>query len=906
LIARIKHVFFGNVRRRLIFGVALVHAVVMSAFIWDLNFHQQRALLDQQEEQARFLAKNISLSAAGWLASRDVAGLQEIISAQSHGRDIVYAMALDSHGKVLAHTDIERVGQYVTDLPAKAALTVLYDKPDLVDVVSPVALGNNQVGWIRVGIGQTHAHSQLVAVTRDGIIYTIFAILVGTVVAFLIGTRLTRRLHDIGSTADAIVDGKTNQRVPVEGTDETEQLASRFNDMLDVIENSKEALRKTNRELLSKEQMLSQSQAIAKMGSWIYDHEQDLLTWSDETYKIFGVSPNNVDKLSDIFWGMIHEADFEHVEQAFLESLQPGGTEYEIEHRIIRKSDGCVRYVHEKCVNIWDESGKAVRSIGVVQDVTDKVEADSRITENELRLSAVMKTASDGIHIVSPDGTLIEASDSFLHERGYDQSALGHLKVWEWDPNLSRDKIEGMIESLIGTSQSKVFETLHRHRDGNDFWVEVHARGVNIMGKDMIFAAARDVTERKQAEAERERLQVQLVQSQKMEAVGQLTGGIAHDFNNILGAMLGYAQLLQYTGAENTTANQKEYIHEILTAGNRAKELITQMLVFSRAQPESNGEDTPVVLLLPLLKEVVQLMKSSIPSGIEVGYSMEDEDLRACIEPVHLHQILVNLVINARDAIDEYGTIDISAYRKTITSYCSACHEDLRDEYVVISVTDTGSGIALDAQSKIFDPFFTTKAVGKGTGMGLSVVHGLVHAIGGHIQVNSQAGAGTTIGICLPVIQPGDAEARSLPVHDTNERGEISGLKVMLVDDEVMLCQMWGEVLGHHGADVSIFTSPVEALRAFEQNPEGADLVITDQNMPELSGSEMAKSMLRLRKDLPVILCTGHAENIDEEKAKEIGMVAFMSKPVDIKELLIMLKDLGLADRAPIGPNNHA
>jgi CheY-like chemotaxis protein len=284
--------------------------------------------------------------------------------------------------------------------------------------------------------------------------------------------------------------------------------------------------------------------------------------------------------------------------------------------------------------------------------------------------------------------------------------------------------------------------------------------------------------------------------------------------------------------------------------------------------------------------------------------SINNEDLRARIEPVHLHQVLMNLVINARDAMNEYGAIEISLHRETIKSHCNACHENLREEFVVISVNDTGSGMDSHVVSKIFDPFFTTKEVGKGTGMGLSVVHGLVHGVGGHILANSQPGAGTTISICLPLVESLKIATRPSSTLVPGDRGILAGLKVMLVDDEVMLCHLWGEVLGHHGAEVSIFTNPLEALRTFEKDPDSVDLVITDQNMPELSGSDMARTMLCIRSNVPMILCTGHAENVNEAKTLELGFAAFLQKPVDIEEFFRVLPDLALTDHGRPGIRN--
>lgn len=402
-----------------------------------------------------------------------------------------------------------------------------------------------------------------------------------------------------------------------------------------------------------------------------------------------------------------------------------------------------------------------------------------------------------------------------------------------------------------------------------------------------------DVTAIRSLEQQKQMLQKQLLHAAKMESIGHLTSGIAHDFNNLLGGMLGYAEL----GAEVLTRSNgpdrlKHYLAQIVAAGNRAKDLINQMLIFSRLQPDSEEEEVPVSLLQPVLKEVIYLLRSSISSSIELNYHVGEEGMRARIHPVQLHQILMNLAINARDAIGEYGRIDISLSRRSVSGTCDSCHEVFDvDDYLQISVKDTGQGIHDQLRTKVFDPFFTTKEVGKGTGMGLSVVHGIVHKLGGHISMG-KADSGTIFRILLPAVTT-DIEAA--PGESVSLRGgqggALSGLRIMVVDDERAMSSMLHELLSMHGAEVAIYNHPLKALKAFRYNPHSFDRVITDEAMPDISGLDMAKSMLETRPDLPILLCTGYSEHVNEKIAKQAGIAGFMHKPLEIPKLLQWLQE---------------
>jgi PAS domain S-box-containing protein len=404
-----------------------------------------------------------------------------------------------------------------------------------------------------------------------------------------------------------------------------------------------------------------------------------------------------------------------------------------------------------------------------------------------------------------------------------------------------------------------------------------------------------DYTYYKVAEQDAQILRDQLAQATKMEAVGHLTAGIAHDFNNMLGAIMGYTELSKSALAAETSATSitlKRYMGEVLNASQRAKELIAQMLTFSRLQTNIDNTIAPSTLLTPVVKEVVSLLRSSIPSTIELNYQINTDDLKAFIHPVQLHQIILNLAVNARDSIVEYGKIDISLSQQHLdTTICSSCKHPFAGEYAKISVSDSGSGIETHLLNNIFNPFFTTKSVGKGTGMGLSVVHGLVHAMNGHIQIESILGKGTTFTILLPLSTTSAAH----PIDDAMQLGTteaLRGLKIMLVDDDLSMNTMLQEFLSIQSAHITAFNSPIEAMRTFEHNPNAFDIVITDETMPGLSGMHLAELMLRFKPQLPIILCTGYSDHATPELAEKAGIAGFFYKPLKMNELLSKLLTL--------------
>ncbi|MFZ5758569.1 MAG: ATP-binding protein [Thermodesulfobacteriota bacterium] len=376
---------------------------------------------------------------------------------------------------------------------------------------------------------------------------------------------------------------------------------------------------------------------------------------------------------------------------------------------------------------------------------------------------------------------------------------------------------------------------------------------------------------------EKETLESALRQAQKMEAIGTLAGGIAHDFNNILTPILGYAELIQATSAKDSATGRD--IGEIIRATKRAIDLVGQILTFSRRKEHKRQS----IFLQPIIKESLKLLRATIPTSIDIRHRIDPSCGAVLADPTQIHQIIMNLCTNAFHAMEEKGgTLAVSLEPLTLQgSDLSAKPAIAPGDYVRLEVSDTGTGMKKEVLDRIFEPYYSTKAEGKGTGLGLSVVLGIVKAHGGEITVYSEPGQGTTFHVYLPVavIHPFSAPES----NGNNLSPLVGGEHILLVDDEAVVLNLEKKILIGLGYQVDASSDSEEALRIFLANPDAFHLLITDMTMPKLSGAELAKMVLARRPDLPIIICTGYSELITAEKAKEIGIREYISKPITLQ-----------------------
>ncbi len=420
----------------------------------------------------------------------------------------------------------------------------------------------------------------------------------------------------------------------------------------------------------------------------------------------------------------------------------------------------------------------------------------------------------------------------------------------------------------------------------NQEWYECRDRAIRwIDGRLVRLEIATNITDRKVAEQEKQELEGQLRQAQKMEAVGTLAGGIAHDFNNILTPILGYAEMVQEDMAPGSTAWERQ--NEIVKAGNRAKELVKQILSFSR---QSDQELQPIQVHL-VVKEALKLLRSSLPTTIEIKQNIDTKGGYVLADPTRIHQVMMNLCTNAYHAMRESGGIlAVSLTTMNIGPEDSVPELNLvAGDYLRLEVSDTGCGMTPKVRDRIFEPYFTTRAKGEGTGLGLSVVHGIVKGLGGHITVYSEPGQGTTFHVYLPRYSHEDDAALQEVAPAALPTGHEH---ILVVDDEPSIVELMEQLLSRLGYQVTTVVDPQLALEMIESGQPVIDLVITDMTMPHMTGAELAGKILGLRPELPIILSTGFSEIITEEKARAMGIRRMVMKPVFKEDVARVVREV--------------
>ncbi|HKL00469.1 MAG TPA: ATP-binding protein, partial [Desulfotignum sp.] len=372
-------------------------------------------------------------------------------------------------------------------------------------------------------------------------------------------------------------------------------------------------------------------------------------------------------------------------------------------------------------------------------------------------------------------------------------------------------------------------------------------------------------------------------QAQKMESIGSLAGGIAHDFNNLLFPIVGLSEMMLADFPPDSMEHQN--LHEIFTAGTRGRELVQQILSFSR---QSDHQPIPVHIQ-KILKEVLKLCRATIPADITITKDIQTDCGPVMADPTQIHQIAMNLITNAYHAVEPAGgTISLQLTEMNVNQTDDPVEDLAPGRYALLLVSDTGMGIDPAVMSKIFDPYFTTKEKGRGTGLGLATVYGIVKSYGGDIRVYSDTGKGTTFHVFLPLLEKHRASEpeKEITPHPTGTE------HILLVDDEKPIVHLEKQMLERLGYTITSFTGSADALAAFRADPTRFDLVITDMNMPYLTGMQLANELIAVRPDIPIIICTGFSERINQKQAKALGIRGMLMKPVGTKDLAQKVRDV--------------
>jgi PAS domain S-box-containing protein len=518
---------------------------------------------------------------------------------------------------------------------------------------------------------------------------------------------------------------------------------------------------------------------------------------------------------------------------------------------------------------LLDLCAKARRSRALLRVEELLEERTKKLRESEAKFRLLFDSIPEAVLVYDDQGRILYVNDIGVQWLGWPAPELigKHLSDIVAPHCLAQVSEPGPASSRQPASRSKM---VYVSRSGQFLEAEVNVCPMEFGGQMAVLVVARDITERT-------RLEAQLRQVQKMQAIGTLAGGIAHDFNNILAAILGYTELALYDVPHGS--RMQRHLEEVLTAGKRARDLVQQILAFSRQRPP---ERQPVQLHL-LISDILRMLRASLPSTIAIHPRLTSTAGTVLADPTQLQQVLMNLCTNAEHAMrDTGGALAVHLDAVEVTADFAAAHAPLTPgPHTCIMLRDTGHGMAPEVMERIFEPFFTTKAVGEGTGMGLAVVDGIIASHGGAITVASTPGQGTTFAIYLPRV---DTETPSLDVPEEIPIPQGNG-RILFVDDEPILAHMTAEMLSRLGYHATVYTSSVEALQTFQVVPWQFDLVITDQTMPVMTGERLARELRRIRPNIPIILCTGFSHTMTASRAQALGVDAFLLKPLGFREL---------------------
>jgi PAS domain S-box-containing protein len=569
-------------------------------------------------------------------------------------------------------------------------------------------------------------------------------------------------------------------------------------------------------------------------------------------------------KWSDV----IVEEDLKTVSESFRKALKTGKS-YVREYRIKTK-DGSTRWIQDRGQIVHNNGGELESVSGVFFDITER----KQVEKERGLLATAIEQAAESVIISARPGTIQYVNPAFEQLSGFTRKEIVGKNFRILKSDRHDESFYKEMWDVISSGEIWSGHITNRMKDNTLCEFETKISPVRDSSGEVVnfVSVSRDVTQEVA-------LQAQLQQTQKMQAIGTLAGGIAHDFNNILAAVIGYTEIAIADVEKGGVLHDN--LKEVLKAGERAKDLVNQILTFSR---QSEQDLKPIKVAL-IVKEVLKLIRASLPATIAI-----DQDLKSNAavlgDYTKIHQVLMNLCTNAAHAMRKKGgVLSVSLADVELDADYAAKHFDIKPGlYLKLSVRDTGQGISSDLLGQIFDPFFTTKQQGEGTGMGLSVAHGIVKSHGGTISVYSEPGEGSIFNVYLPAIESSsEQKAREeKPVPTGTER-------ILFVDDEQALVKMGKQLLEFLGYKVTTSTSSIEALELFKVQPDKFDLVITDLTMPNMTGDELAQKLMAIRPDIPVILCTGFSTKMTAEKTKKMGIRAFVLKPVikqDIAETI--------------------
>lgn len=875
-----KQLIFSSLARQLIFGIAAVHAVLMTIFVFDLVDRQRNFMLEQSNLQALGLAATLATNGSSWVLANDLVGIEEIISSQSNYPDLRYAMFIDNRGKLLGYTDREKIGLYIDDelshkiFDGDHQAKIIIETASLIDVAAPIKVNNEVIGWARVGISRVSMSDNLTLVTANGLIYTLVAILVGILFAWIMAKGLTKGIRQLKFAIDQISAGSRDIVCELNREDELGDLSHDFNKMLVTIKENEDKIIETHEALNLSERKISQLIDNLRTEYVFYSHDlEGVFTYlSPSISDVLGYSKNEYMKKYDSFFtdSPINDIAVENTNKV-TKGRKISPYEVEVYHK---NGSKVIMEVTESA--LFDAAGNVVAVEGLARDVTEIKQVyenlkkeKQKLLREQLLLESIIDAIPDQIYYKDSKGVYLGSNRAFnemlsltkeqlMNKTDYDlfslERANNNLKL---NQELSKSGLVAHEEIVIPDSK------------GHEFTYDViHNAFRNDAGEILGFIQiSRDITELRNKE-------IQLRRSQKMDALGKLTGGIAHDYNNLLGVVIGYAELLSMSLVDEKL---KVFADEIMKAGKRGSNLTKKLLAFTRHQTPSAKS----VNINKILKTDLNMIQKTLTARIKIKLDLEESLWDLWLDENDFQDSVLNISINAMHAMPDGGDFVIKTNNVVLSESEAGLKNLIPGEYVRLSLTDTGVGMDEATKDQLFDPFFTTKGE-KGSGLGMSQVFGFVKRAHGHISVYSESGMGTTINIYFRRLVEDKQIEQNVAQNISSLAGH--GQKILVVDDEPALKALASEILSNNGYQILEADSAQEALDIIDHNT--VDLVLSDVIMPEIDGYELASILKEQHPAIKVILASGFTRHENGKPEHQDLTDNLLHKPYSTGELI--------------------
>ena len=872
---------FSSLARQLIFGVATLHAVLMTIFVFDLVERQRSFMLYQNNQQAIGLAATLATNGSSWVLANDLAGIEEIINSQSNYPDLEYAMFIDLHGKVLGYSDRNKTGQYISDETSHKILfgdqkvKVIHESDALIDVAAPVMVNNKVIGWARVGISRVSMADNLSLVTTKGLIYTFIAIFIGVLFAWIMAKGLTKGIRKLKHAIDQISEGSRDVVCELNRHDELEDLSHDFNKMLITLTEHEKKIIETHEALNLSELKVSKLIDNLRTEYVFYSHDiNGVFTYlSPSISDVLGYSNDEYMKRYDTFY-TDNSLNAKAINYTNLVLQGHSVPPYEVE---VLHKDGRKRIMEVTESAVKDNDGKVIAIEGLARDITEIKQAADKLRyekdnfeREQLLLKSIINAIPDQIYIKDNEGHYLGSNKAFDNYIGLSKSEIETMQDSDLFPS-SKVKSDHIIEHEIDLTGRDIHkEEVVSNIGGKQHVLDTVYTNFKKENGDLLgyIQISRDVSDIRNQE-------IQLRRSQRLDALGKLTGGIAHDYNNILGVIIGYAELLSMSVKDEKL---KVFSDQIMTAGKRAATLTKKLLAFTKSQSSISSS----VNINDLLKTDFNMLQKTLTARIEVVFDLDESLWDVWIDDSDFHDCILNMSINAMHAMPDGGVLSFKTKNIHFSRREAEALRISEGDYIQVSISDNGCGMNDVVKEQLFDPFFTTKGE-KGSGLGLSQVIGFINRSNAQINIYSEIGKGSTFNLYFKrYISSSKNDIDHTEIQ--SNASIIKGQNILVVDDEPALKELAAKMLSIQGYNVYQADSVKAAVEILHNNV--INLVLSDVIMPDADGYVLASIIKEKFPGVKLILASGFTKSESEKPEHQDLTDNLLQKPYSSTELI--------------------